>query len=380
MTEYKISLIPGDGVGKEVTAEGVKVLKAASEIKNFNLNFIHYPFGSEHYLETGDLIPEDALNEIKKTGAIYLGALGDPRVKPGILEQGILLKLRFHFDQYVNLRPVKLLPNLPGYLCPLKNKKPEDIDFIVVRENTEDFYVGIGGRIKKGTAKETLEIRRELYKLKFDLDVVTDADEIAYQIGVVSRRGCERIMKYAFETAVENKREWVASVDKANVLTSIYGLWRETFDEVSKNYPKIKTEKLFVDAAAMFFVRNPQRFDVVVMPNMFGDILTDLGAEIQGGMGTAPSGNINPGGVSMFEPIHGSAPDIAGKGIANPVAAIWAGSMLLDSIGEKEAAKLVMTGIEDVLKEGRVKTPDWGGTSKTEEFGNAVVRAMKKYI
>lgn len=379
MTDYKISLIPGDGVGKEVIKEGVKVLEAVSEIKNFNLNFINYPFGSKHYLETGELIPEDALGEIKNSDAIYLGALGDPRVKTGILEQGILLKLRFHFDQYINSRPVKLLPNLPGNLCPLKNKTPEDIDFIVVRENTEDFYVGLGGTAKHGKTKEELELIRDLYKIKFDLDIETDADEIAYQTGVVSKKGCERVMKYAFETAVENKKEWLASIDKANVITHLYGFWRDTFESISKDYPGIKTESLFVDAAAMFFVRCPERFDVVVAPNMFGDILTDIGAEIQGGMGTAPSGNINPdpGGVSMFEPIHGSAPDIAGKEIANPLATIWAGSMLLDSIGEKDAAKLVMKGIEDVLEEGMIKTPDWGGNSKTSDFGDAVVKAVQ---
>jgi len=379
MTEYKISLIPGDGVGKEVIREGVKVLEAASEVENFNLKFIYYPFGSEHYLNTGELVPEEALNEIKNSDAIYLGALGDPRVKTGILEQGVLLKLRFHFDQYINLRPVKLLKNLPQNLCPLNNKKPDDIDFIVIRENTEDFYVGIGGRAKKGKTKKELEMVRELYKIKFDLDIETDADEIAYQLGVVSKKGCERVMKYAFETAVENNREWVASVDKANVLAHIYDFWRVSFDSVSKNYPDIKTEKLLVDACAMFFVRCPERFDVVVTPNMFGDILTDLGAEIQGGMGTAPSGNINPNGVSMFEPIHGSAPDIAGKGIANPIASIWAGSMLLDSIGEKDAARFVMKGIEDVLKIGRVKTPDFGGSSKTGDFGDAVVDAIRKF-
>ena len=379
MTEYKISVIPGDGIGKEVIREGLKVLEAASEVENFNLNFIQYPYGSEYYLKTGELIPESDLREIKKSDAIFLGALGDPRVKTGILEQGILLKLRFYFDQYLNLRPVRVLPGLPLNLCPLRNKKPEDIDFIVIRENTEDFYVGAGGRVKTGKTKETQKIVRELYSVKFNLDIETDADEIAYQLGVVSKKGCERIIKYAFDTAVENKREWVASVDKANVITHLYGFWRDVFDNVSAGYPNIKTERLLVDAAAMFFVRSPERFDVVVAPNMFGDILTDIGAEIQGGMGTAPSGNINPNGVSMFEPIHGSAPDIAGKGIANPIATLWAGSMLLDSIGEKKAAKLVMKGIEDVLKEGKIRTPDFGGTSKTQDVGDAVAKAIRKY-
>ncbi len=377
MTDYKISLIPGDGVGCEVIAEGVKVIDAVSEYENFNLNFIKYPYGSEHYLKTGELIPEDDFIEIKKSDAIYLGALGDPKVKTGILEQGILLKLRFYFDQYINARPVKLLPNLPENLCPLKNKKPEDIDFIVIRENTEDFYVGLGGTSKAGKTKKEFELVRDLYNLKFELDVETDADEIAYQIGVVSKSGCERVMKYSFDAAVENNREWVASIDKANVI-DMYGFWRDTFVEVSKGYPNIKTESLFVDAAAMFFVRCPERFEVVVSPNMFGDILTDIGAEIQGGMGTAPSGNINPNGISMFEPIHGSAPDIAGKGIANPLATIWAGSMLLESIGEKLAAERVMKGIELVLAEGKVRTPDWGGNSKTCDFGDAVVEAIKK--
>jgi len=370
-------LIPGDGIGSEVIAEGVKVLNAAGEIENFELEWVEYPFGSEHYLKTGELIPEDSLREIKNTDAIYLGALGDPRVKPGILEQGVLLKLRFHFDQYVNLRPVKLLPNLPEGLCPLKNKKPQDIDFIVVRENTEDFYVGIGGKAAEGSTHEILEIHKDLYEVKFNLDIETDADEIAYQLGVVSKKGCERVIRYAFDTAVENNLEWVASVDKANVLTHIYGFWRKSFNDVSRSYPGIKTENLFVDACAMFFVRSPERFDVVVTPNMFGDILTDIGAEIQGGMGTAPSGNINPGGISMFEPIHGSAPDIKGKGIANPIATIWAGAMLLNEIGGKNASDRVMKALEEVLKEGKAKTPDFGGNSKTRDVGDAVAGKIK---
>ncbi|ODS42721.1 MAG: 3-isopropylmalate dehydrogenase [Candidatus Altiarchaeales archaeon IMC4] len=374
MKKHKIALIPGDGVGKEVIAQGVKVLYAASEKHGFELDFIDYPFGSGHYLKTGELVSEDSLAEIGKCDAIYLGALGDPRVKPGILEKGILLQLRFHFDQYVNLRPVKLLPNV---YCPLKNKGPADIDFVVFRENTEDFYIGLGGNAK-GKTHQNLELVRQMYKVKFGLDIETDAEEIAYQIGLVSRGGTERIIRYAYEYTKKSGKTKLASVDKANVLTSIYGFWRKTFEDMGAEYPGIKTESLFVDAVTMFFVMQPERFQSLVVPNMFGDIITDLGAAIQGGMGTAPSGNINPAGVSMFEPIHGSAPDIAGRGIANPIAAIWAGEMMVRSLGEGAAADSIMKALETVLAKNRIKTPDFGGASSTSDVGDAIADAVLK--
>jgi len=309
-----------------------------------------------------------------KMDAIYLGALGDPRVPTGILEQGILLKLRFYFEQYINLRPVKLYPGVP---CPLKDKRPQDIDFHIVRENTEDFYVGIGGRAK-GHSRAQLEVLRSIYKVKFGLDIEADKDEIAYQIGVVSRKGTERVIRYAFELAKKKGKRRVTSVDKANVLTHTYSLWREVFEQVAKDYSNIETEFAFVDAVTMWFVKNPEWYQVVVTPNMFGDIITDLGAMIQGGLGFAPGGNINPEGVSMFEPIHGSAPKHAGKNVANPIATILAGQMMLDHLGEAKAANKVEQAVLKVLKEGKVKTCDMGGRSSTSRVGDAIVAKLKR--
>ncbi len=374
MTCYKIAVIRGDGIGPEIMQEGLKVLDAVSERESFELDWIEYPHGAEHYLQTGELMGEDTLKELDRCAAIYFGSIGDPRVEPGVLEQGILLALRFYFDQYVNLRPVKLLE---GVQTPLAGKRPEDIDISVVRENTEDFYIGIGGRAKGNVKKsEKLEIVRNLYQIKFDLDVETDADELAYQIGVVTREGCERVMRFAFELARANGKTKVTSVDKANVLTHSYGFWREVFNGVAKDYPEIETEFNFVDAICMWFVKNPEWYQVVVAPNMFGDIITDLGAMIQGGLGLAPGGNINPEGVSMFEPIHGSAPKYKGKGISNPIATIWAGAMLLENIGEKQASESVLRAIESVLKAGKVRTYDLGGTSKMSEVGDAIVNTI----
>jgi len=369
MTSDKIAKMPGDGIGPEVIEEGVKVLEKAAEINNFNIDWVEYNNGAENYLKTKELITEDTLKEIKDNcKAIYLGALGDPRVKPGILEKGILLKMRFYFDQYINLRPVRLLE---GVDCPLKDKGPKDIDFTVVRENTEDFYVGIGGRAKSGKNKQQLEVIRDIYKVKFDLDI-ENTDEIAYQIGLISKSGAKRVIKYGFDLAKEEKVQTVYFVDKANVLSDIYGFWREIVEEVGKRYPKIKPEYMFVDAITMWFIKNPEWFKVVVTPNMFGDIITDLGAMIQGGLGLAPGGNINPNGVSMFEPIHGSAPKYAGKNIANPLATIWAGAMMLKEIGQEKAHDQIVNAIQDVIKQGKVKTKDMGGKSTCSDMGDAV--------
>ncbi len=373
--KYKIAVIPGDGIGPEVIREGVKVLSAAAEAKSdLTLEFVEFPYGAEHYLKTGELVSEDGLKKLSKMDAIYLGALGDPRVQTGALEQGILLKLRFYFEQYINLRPIKLYPGVP---CPLKNKGPEHINFYVVRENTEDFYVGIGGRAK-GKSKAKLEVLRSIYQAKFDLDIDVARDEIAYQIGVVSRKGTERAIRYAFELARKKGKKRVTSVDKANVLTHVYSLWREVFKQVAKEYSEIETEFAFVDAVTMWFIKNPEWYQVVVTPNMFGDIITDLGAMIQGGLGLAPGGNINPEGVSMFEPIHGSAPKHAGKNVANPFATILAGQMMLEHLGEEGAADKVERAVIDVLKEGKIRTYDLGGKSSTSEVGDAVVAKVKE--
>jgi len=372
--KHNIAVIRGDGIGPEIISEGVKVLDAVSELDNFELEWVEYPHGAEHYLSTGELINEDTLKELEQYDTIFFGCIGDPRVDTGVLEQGILLNMRFYFDQYVNLRPVKLLEGVP---TPLAGKGPADIDFTVVRENTEDFYVGIGGRVKGRKKSEKLEIVRERYQVKFGLDIETDSDELAYQIGILTREGCERVMKYAFELARAQGKNKVTSVDKANVLTHGYGFWREVFTEVAYGYPEIETDFNFVDALCMWLVKNPEWYQVIVAPNMFGDIITDLGAMIQGGLGLAPGGNINPDGVSMFEPIHGSAPKYKGKGVSNPIATIWAGAMLLEAVGEKSAAGKVINAIETVLREGKVRTYDLGGNSKTSEVGDAIVSEMK---
>ena len=374
MKKYRIAVIPGDGIGPEIINEGKKVIEAVSEKENFEVEWIEYPFGADHYLETGELLNEEALKEMEKMDAIYLGALGDPRCEPGVLEKGILLALRFYFDQYINLRPVKLLE---GVECPLKDKKPEDIDFVVVRENTEDFYVGIGNRAKEGKNRQELEVIRTIYSVKFGLDVDVEGSEIAYQIGVVSRKGAERVIRYAFELAKKRGDKRVTSVDKANVLSHVYNFWRNIVEEVSKDYPGIEYEFNFVDAITMWFVKNPEWYQTVVTPNMFGDIITDLGAMIQGGLGFAPGGNINPDGVSMFEPIHGSAPKYKGMNIANPIATIWAGAMMLDEIGEEKAGNDVVRAIEEVMKEGRVKTRDLGGNASTSDMGDAIAEKVK---
>ncbi len=374
MTTYKIASIPGDGVGKEVVPVGMKVIDAAADKYGFKVSWAKFPFGSDHYLKTGEVLSDSSVKELGKYDSIFLGALGDPRVKPGVLEGGVLLKLRFAFDQYINLRPVKLLPSIKS---PVAGKGPADIDFDVVRENTEDFYVGIGGRAKKGKSNAKLEVVRELYKTKFGLDIETDADEIAYQIGMISRAGAERVIKYAFELCKSKGKKRVTSVDKANVLTDIYGLWREVCEKTAKGYPNITLEYNYVDAITMYFLTKPEWFDVVVAPNMFGDIITDLGAAVQGGIGLAASGNINPEGVSMFEPVHGSAPDIAGRNIANPVATILAGALMMQELGEKKAADSIVKATEAVLAEGKVRTGDLGGKSKTTEVGDAVIAKLR---
>jgi len=313
---HKIAVIGGDGTGPEVVTEGVKVLDAAAKKFNIKLEYTKFPFGGAHYMKTGETLPDSAIAELKKFDAIYLGAIGHPDVKPGILETGILLKARFSLDQYINLRPIKLYPNVE---TPLANKKPEDIDFVVVRENTEDLYIGAGGFLRKDTPQE-----------------------VAMQEMIATRFGVERCIRYAFEyTRKRNKDKKVTLCGKTNVLIYAMDLWWRAFQEVAKEYPDIKADYAHVDATTMWMVKNPEWFDVIVTTNMFGDIITDLGAMIQGGMGIAAGGNINPNGVSMFEPIGGSAPKYTGQNVINPMAAILAGQMMLENLGEAKAAAAV---------------------------------------
>jgi 3-isopropylmalate dehydrogenase len=322
--KYKIAVLPGDGTGPEVVREGVKVLEAAASKFGFKLDMTHYDLGGERYLKTGETCPASVIKELRSYDAIFLGAIGHPDVKPGILEKGILLTLRFELDQYINLRPVKLFP---GVDCPLKNKGPEQIDYVVVRENSGGMYTGTGGIMMKGTPHE-----------------------VAVQNMLYSRFQVERCLRYAFEyTRKRNKRKTLALSGKTNVLTFVFDLWERAFHEIGqKDYPNIKREYYHVDATTMWMVKNPEWFDVIVTENLFGDIITDLGAMTQGGMGIAAGGNINPEGVSMFEPIGGSAPKYTGKNVINPLAAICAGQMMLGELGETKAAEAIESAVMDV--------------------------------
>jgi 3-isopropylmalate dehydrogenase len=348
---YNIAVIPGDGTGPEVVAEGIKVLDAISEKKGFKIALTHYDFGGERYLRTGEVLPENAVSDLRKHDAIFLGAIGHPDVKPGILEKGILLRLRFELDQYINLRPVKLYP---GVDCPLKGKGPADIDFVVVRENTEGIYAGAGGVLKKGTP-----------------------DEVAVQESINTRKGVERCIRYAFEYCKKRNKDMKLTLcGKTNVLTFAFDLWERTFYEVAREYPDVKVDYAHVDAITMWFVKNPEWFDVIVTDNMFGDIITDLGAMIQGGMGIAAGGNINPEGVSMFEPIGGSAPKYKGKNMINPLAAICAAGLMLEHLGEKEAGKAIEKAVMKVT-EKEIKSLAAGQMGyTTTEVGDLVVKNL----
>jgi len=368
----KIGVIPGDGIGPEVTQEARKVLDVASEKHGLEFEYEEFPLGAAHYLSTGEVLSDETLQRLSKKDALLLGAMGDPRVKPGLLEKGVLLRLRFHFDQYVNLRPVKLYDGVPS---PLADSKRVDMTF--VRENTEDFYVGLGARVKKGLSSNNYQLRRRAYEAKFNVGVeLEDEDDLAYQIGVISKHGARRVIEFAFQLAQKKGVDLVTSVDKANVLTEAYGLWREMVEEVSKKYG-IAKEFQYVDAVALHMVRSPERFKILVTPNLFGDILTDLGAALQGGLGLASSGNINPVGVSMFEPVHGSAPDIAGKGMANPIGAILSSALMLETLGHPTAADDVEEAVKSVLRRGDTRTPDMGGGSTTSQMSGAVISALK---
>ena len=349
---HRIAVIAGDGIGPEVVAEGVKALNAAAALDGtFAFEFVHFPWGCTHYVETGRMMPPDALETLKEFDAIFLGAVGRPDVPDHISLRDLLLAIRRGFDQYVNVRPVKLLAGAP---CPLAGVRREDVDMIFVRENSEGEYAGSGAWLYRGTPRET---------------VVQDA--------VFSRHGTERIIRYAYELARREGRT-LTSISKGNALNYSMVFWDQVFAEVGREYPDVETHALLVDAAAMFMVKDPKRFQVVVASNLFGDILTDLGAAIAGGMGLAAGANLNPERTfpSMFEPIHGSAPDIAGRGIANPLATVWSASQMLDFLGHGAAAAALLGAVGDVLAAGTCLTPDLGGTATTAQVGDAVAAAL----
>jgi len=352
---YPIAVLPGDGTGPEVVNEGIKVLEAAGNKHDISFEFTDFDFGGDRYLKTGETLPDSAIGQLKKFKAVYLGAIGHPDVPPGVLEVGILLKLRFSLDQYINLRPVKLYP---GVDCPLKDKGPEDIDFVVVRENTGDLYAGHGGVTRKGTPYE-----------------------VATQVMLYDRQMIDRCLEYAFNLTRARKEEGkpgkLTLVHKTNVIVYVGDLWYRAFMEMSEKFPDIKTEYNHVDAACMWMVKNPEWYDVIVTSNMFGDIITDLGAMIQGGMGIAAGGNINPYGTSMFEPIGGSAPKYTGKNVINPLAAIEAGRMMLKHLGESQAAKSIENAVAHICTKIKSLSAGKMGYS-TSQVGDLVAEYIRK--
>jgi tartrate dehydrogenase/decarboxylase / D-malate dehydrogenase len=352
MKTYRIAVIAGDGIGKEVIPAGIDVLNMAAGQRNFRCEFTDLPWGCDYYLQTGRMMDPDGIERLLAFDAIYLGAIGDPRVADHVSARELILPLRQRLGQYVNLRPMRLLP---GIASPLAHRGATDIDMVCVRENSEGEYCGIGGRLHVGTP-----------------------DELAEQTGIFTRRGIERIARYAFRLAASRPRRLLASATKSNALQHAMVLWDEVVADVARDFPGVELRKYHVDALAARMVTHPQTLDVIVSSNLFGDILTDIGSAISGSLGVAPGGNINPDRTtpSMFEPIHGSAPDIAGQGIANPIAAIWAGAMMLDHLGESHAHDRILAAIERVLSDGRVRTPDLGGQATTAEMTTAVTTAL----
>ncbi|MDQ0151533.1 tartrate dehydrogenase/decarboxylase/D-malate dehydrogenase [Moryella indoligenes] len=354
MNQYRIAVIPGDGIGPEVMTENVRILQTVAAIdRSFSFEFQTFSWGCQYYLQTGKMMPEDGMEQLRSFDAILLGAVGYPGVPDHISLRELLLKIRHDFDEYINLRPVRLLKGAP---CPLKAENTQNIDMIFVRENSEGEYSGQGAWLYKNSPQE-----------------------VVIQHGVFSRKGTERVIRYAYELA-RKERKTLTSISKANALNYSMVFWDQIFEELGKEYPDVKTSKLLVDAAAMFMVKDPKRFQIVVTSNLFGDILTDLGAAIAGGMGLAAGANINPEHKypSMFEPIHGSAPDIAGRGIANPLAAIWSASQLLDFLGYEEWGARIVDAIEKMLAEKHALTPDLGGSASTSECGKALAGILKQ--
>jgi tartrate dehydrogenase/decarboxylase/D-malate dehydrogenase len=352
--KHRIAVIPGDGIGKETTPEGLRVLDAAARRFGFDLDLTHYDWSCETYAQTGKMMPDDGMDRLRDSDSIFLGAVGWPGVPDHVSLWGLLIPIRRQFDQYVNLRPCKLLP---GSKSPLANRGPEDIDFYVVRENTEGEYSSIGGKMFPGTDREFVS-----------------------QQTVLTRIGCDRIMKYAFELAMTRKRKKVTSATKSNGITFTMPYWDERFAEMAKHYPEVTTDQFHIDILCAHFVQHPDWFDVVVGSNLFGDILSDLGPAVAGSIGIAASANINPEKTypSMFEPVHGSAPDIAGRWIANPIGQIWSGAMMLEHLGEKAAADCIVATIEKLLAEGGPRTRDMGGQAGTEDVGRAIAEAVAR--
>ena len=354
MDTYRIAVIPGDGIGKEVVPEGIRALEATARRFGFAFAWTEFPWSCETYAQTGQMMPDEGIEQLADFDAIFLGAVGWPGVPDHISLWGLLIPIRRHFRQYVNLRPVKLFP---GVTSPLAGRSPEDIDFLVVRENNEGEYSEIGGRLYQGTEAE-----------------------MAVQETIFTRQGVDRILRYAFELAQERAEPHVTSATKSNGIIHTMPFWDERFAAIAAEYPGVRTDQYHIDILTAHFVNHPDWFDVVVGSNLFGDILSDLGPAVAGSIGIAPSANINPlrDLPSMFEPVHGSAPDIAGQGIANPIGQIWSGVMMLDHLGEREAARALEGAIARVLAESDLRTPDMGGKANTGELGRAIADALDR--
>ena len=370
MKTYRIARIPGDGIGPEIIREGCKVLDAAAKAEGFKLEYTDFPYGVEYYLKTGVVMPEGGFEELKQFDAIYFGAAGDPRVKPGIIEQQLLLAMRTELDQYINLRPARLWP---GVESPVKGAEAFNVQ--IVRENTEGFYVRTGDAYAAGAGEHAFraDIRRGLYDCSFEVrSGISNADAYAFNLGLITYEGSKRIAEYGFQVAERRGIHKVSCITKRNAVPQMYSVWEDAFDAVAAEHPEIQTEKMNVDAAAMWLIKKPLEFGVVVAPNLFGDILSDLTAGICGSLGFGASGNINPNGVSMFEPIHGSAPKYAGKNIANPVATILAGALMLEQLGETSAAQCIERAVEQAMRDSAFRTHDMGGTDGTDFVGDVI--------
>lgn len=352
--KYKIAVFPGDGIGPELINEGIKVIEKAAELDKFEMEFIKYPYGAEHYAETKELLGEKALKEIRSScNAVYCGTF------ESVNGQRVPNLVKNYFGHFASLMPVKLLQNT------------NNADFVLIRESTEEFFAKSHGRTRNGKNRQQIEINNSTFKAKFGMNIDMKGSEIAYQIGVLSRKGCERIARYAFELAKRRNRKKVTAIDKANML-EFHSLWKESFEKISKEYQGIDLELELADSAAMNFIRQPEKYEIIAAPNLLGDILSDLATAMQG-LSFSCRGSMNPEGISMFEPVHGSAPKLKGKGIVNPIATIWAAALLLDSIGQQSSSMLIEKSIERVLREEKIRTQDLNGNNTTSEMGDAIV-------
>ena len=376
MRAYSIAVIPGDGIGPEIIAEGIKVLSAAAELEGADIRYTTFHWGANYYLEHGCVVPEGGFETLKGYDAVYFGAAGDLRIEPGIIEHQLILAMRSELDQYVNLRPVKLLPGVRSPIAGVQN-----IDIQMVRENTEDFYIRTGAKFLGGEQTDVFHTTLERAAYRLDLDIRTKlsaGDTYAYNLGLVTAKGTERVSRYAFDLARRKGKDKVTIITKRNAVPQMYSVWEDVFFRVAEEYPEIRAEKLNVDAAAMYMAKDPAGFQVILAPNLFGDILSDLAAAVCGGLGFGGSGNIDPDGVSMFEPIHGSAPKYASMNVVNPIATIIAGALMMEHLGETGVSGRMERAVSAAMASGRIRSKDMGGSSSTSEIGDIITEYLDR--